>query len=167
MRAESFVAAQSGTRRKWGISAAFAVIAMLLIAAGLLANVNRGSDLTRARQIARTALPPAQSQVAPLNLVRPLTPEQAVEANEDRPFSTTPDTPAKQFKLSADETSRDRAVECLTQAVYYEAATEGPDGELFRADISEVVLTHLNDAATLLVIQWWTPNHGLRIVERE
>ncbi len=45
--------------------------------------------------------------------------------------------------------------------------TDGPDGELFRADISEVVLTHLNDAATLLVIEWWTPTHGLRKIERE
>ena len=45
--------------------------------------------------------------------------------------------------------------------------TDGPDGELFRADISEVVLTPLNDAATLLVIEWWTPTHGLRKIERE
>ncbi|GAY17747.1 pyridoxamine 5'-phosphate oxidase [Mycobacterium sp. shizuoka-1] len=45
--------------------------------------------------------------------------------------------------------------------------TEGPDGDLFRADITEVVLTHLNDAATLLVIEWWTPAHGLRTAERE
>ncbi|MCV7179548.1 pyridoxamine 5'-phosphate oxidase family protein [Mycolicibacterium sphagni] len=47
------------------------------------------------------------------------------------------------------------------------AITDGPDGELFRTEIAEVVLTHLNDAATLLVIQWWTPTHGLRTVERE
>jgi hypothetical protein len=45
--------------------------------------------------------------------------------------------------------------------------TEGPDGDAFRADITEVVLTHLNDEATLLVIEWWTPAHGLRSVERE
>lgn len=45
--------------------------------------------------------------------------------------------------------------------------TDGPDGDLFRADVTEVVLTHLNDAATLLVIEWWTPAHGLRTVERE
>jgi Pyridoxamine 5'-phosphate oxidase len=45
--------------------------------------------------------------------------------------------------------------------------SDGPDGDLFRADITEVVLTHLNDAATLLVVQWWTPTHGLRQVERE
>jgi hypothetical protein len=41
------------------------------------------------------------------------------------------------------------------------------DGDLFRADIAEVVHTHLNDKATLLVIEWWTPAHGLRRIERE
>jgi hypothetical protein len=43
---------------------------------------------------------------------------------------------------------------------------EGPDGEQFRADIEEVVHTHLNEEATLLVIEWWTPAQGLRRVER-
>jgi hypothetical protein len=43
----------------------------------------------------------------------------------------------------------------------------GPDGDRFQADIAEVVHTHLNDAATLLVIEWWTVAHGLRRVERE
>jgi hypothetical protein len=45
--------------------------------------------------------------------------------------------------------------------------TEGPSGDLFRADIAEVVHTHLNDEATLLVIEWWTPARGLRRIERE
>ncbi len=45
--------------------------------------------------------------------------------------------------------------------------TEGPDGDRFRVDIGEVVHTHLNEAATLLVVEWWTPAHGLRQVERE
>lgn len=45
--------------------------------------------------------------------------------------------------------------------------TEGPDGERFHADITEVVHTHLNAEATRLVIEWWTPAHGLRVVERE
>jgi hypothetical protein len=44
---------------------------------------------------------------------------------------------------------------------------DGPDGDLFHTDITEVVLTHLNDAATLLIIEWWTPSHGLRTIERE
>jgi hypothetical protein len=45
--------------------------------------------------------------------------------------------------------------------------TEGPDGDRFQADIAEVVHTHLNDEATMLVVEWWTPTHGLRRVERE
>jgi hypothetical protein len=45
--------------------------------------------------------------------------------------------------------------------------TEGPDGETFHADIAEVVHTHLNEAASLLVIEWWTPSRGLQRVERE
>jgi hypothetical protein len=44
---------------------------------------------------------------------------------------------------------------------------EGQDGDRFLADIAEVVHTHLNVAATMLVVQWWTPKHGLRMVERE
>ncbi|NKQ56210.1 pyridoxamine 5-phosphate oxidase [Amycolatopsis sp. K13G38] len=42
-----------------------------------------------------------------------------------------------------------------------------PVSDRFRADIAEVVHTHLNDEATLLVVEWWTPGHGLRRVERE
>jgi len=42
----------------------------------------------------------------------------------------------------------------------------GPDGDRFRAEITEVVHTHLNPKATLLVVEWWTPGPGLRKVER-
>lgn len=44
---------------------------------------------------------------------------------------------------------------------------EGPAGESFRADIAEVVHTHLNQEATMLVVEWWTPARGLRRIERE
>src|SRR6476619_6324699 len=44
--------------------------------------------------------------------------------------------------------------------------TDGPDGDLFRADITEVVHTHLDEKATTLVVEWWTPGDGLRLVER-
>jgi len=46
-------------------------------------------------------------------------------------------------------------------------AGEGPAGDLFVADISEVVTTRLNPEATLLVIESWTPQRGLRVAERE
>lgn len=46
-------------------------------------------------------------------------------------------------------------------------ASEAGDGDRFRADITEVVHTHLDDEATVLVVEWWTPTSGLRRVERE
>jgi hypothetical protein len=53
------------------------------------------------------------------------------------------------------------------RAIAAGAITGGPDGDLFHADIAEVVHTHLNDEATRLVVEWWTPKHGLRKIERE
>ena len=41
------------------------------------------------------------------------------------------------------------------------------DGETFVADITEVVVTALDDTASKLVIEWWTPRQGLRRVERD
>ncbi|MDP9117355.1 MAG: pyridoxamine 5'-phosphate oxidase family protein [Actinomycetota bacterium] len=42
-----------------------------------------------------------------------------------------------------------------------------PDGQMFIADISEVVITGLNAEATRLVVESWTPERGLRRVERD
>jgi Pyridoxamine 5'-phosphate oxidase len=53
------------------------------------------------------------------------------------------------------------------QAIRTGPISEGPAGDLFRADISEVALIRLNPEATLLVIESWTPARGLRVTERE
>jgi hypothetical protein len=45
--------------------------------------------------------------------------------------------------------------------------SEQPDGELFIAEITEVVITKLNVEATKLVVESWTPDRGLRTVERD
>jgi Pyridoxamine 5'-phosphate oxidase len=39
--------------------------------------------------------------------------------------------------------------------------------DVFVADITEVVITRLDDAATKLVVDWWTPETGLHRVERD
>ncbi len=46
------------------------------------------------------------------------------------------------------------------------AASEQPDGELFVADITEVVITGLDAEGTKLVVESWTPERGLHRVER-
>jgi Pyridoxamine 5'-phosphate oxidase len=53
------------------------------------------------------------------------------------------------------------------RAVGAGSISDGQDGDSFHADITDLVHTHLNEAATLLVIEWWTPTHGLRTIERE
>ena len=46
-------------------------------------------------------------------------------------------------------------------------AIEQPGGETFVADITEIVITGLNAEATKLVVESWTPERGLRRVERD
>ena len=52
------------------------------------------------------------------------------------------------------------------RAIYVGPATKGSSGDLFHADIAEVVHTHVNEQATKLVVEWWTPAQGLRRIER-
>jgi spore germination cell wall hydrolase CwlJ-like protein len=91
-------------------------------------------------------IPPPQQSVAaikalpPPNLLKPLTPEQATEENAERPFVARPDTAASRFVLKTDPDNRARALTCLAQAVYYEAAGEGVDGG--RA-VAQVVLNRM------------------------
>jgi hypothetical protein len=50
------------------------------------------------------------------------------------------------------------------RAIATRPESEGSDR--FHADIVDVVHTHLNETATMLVVEWWTPTHGLRKIER-
>ncbi len=42
-----------------------------------------------------------------------------------------------------------------------------PEGEMFIADIFELVVTGLNAEATKLVVESWTPERGLQRIERD
>lgn len=46
-------------------------------------------------------------------------------------------------------------------------STGDPDGQMFVADITAVTVTRLSDDGTRLVVEWWTPDGGLRRVERD
>ncbi|MGZ4185937.1 MAG: pyridoxamine 5'-phosphate oxidase family protein [Solirubrobacteraceae bacterium] len=53
------------------------------------------------------------------------------------------------------------------RAVAVPTQSEGSAGDRFKADIADVVHTHLNETATKLVVDWWTPAQGLRRIERD
>lgn len=64
-----------------------------------------------------------------------------------------------------------RAVEVTDPEVlraFTEAAEESPPGpfHLFRVDLTEATVVRLGDPADHLVVAWWTPEVGVRRVER-
>ena len=110
-----------------------------LLLAGLVAGYFHfmRADIQGAQQAGVSPLPKALAQP---NAFKPLTVEQAIEANEALPFARRLDDPARKFIIHVDSESRGRAIECLSQAVYYEAASEGAEGQ--RA-VAQVVLNRL------------------------
>lgn len=54
-----------------------------------------------------------------------------------------------------------------SSSVTTDEGNDEADGEMFIADITEVVITALNADATKLVVESWTPDRGLQMVERD
>ena len=127
------------SRRRLRRTALPAAVGLLLLVFGIV-----GAQLYRARAD-RTSTVPAMTVPLPKalgqpNLFKPLTVEEAIDANGKVPFAQRRDDPARKFILKVDDDDRGRAVECLAQAVYYEAASEGADGQ--RA-VAQIVLNRL------------------------
>jgi spore germination cell wall hydrolase CwlJ-like protein len=134
-------------RRRVLILSAFCAALMLAVIGAVL--LISPPDETPTGVIRKDATKMAISSSVTLNLpppdlYRPITPEEAIKENAERAFSGRPDTPASPFKLGANTGTRYRALECLTQAVYYEAATEGADGQ--RA-VAQIVLNRMRHPA--------------------
>jgi hypothetical protein len=55
----------------------------------------------------------------------------------------------------------------LASPMTTDGINDEPDGEMFIVDITEVVITSLNPEANKLVVESWTPDRGLRRVERD
>jgi spore germination cell wall hydrolase CwlJ-like protein len=78
-------------------------------------------------------------------LVRNLAPDAALQLNSKIPLQSGPNPAALPFSLAKlDSATRAQALECLAQAVYYEAGTQSDDGE--RA-VAQVVLNRVRHPA--------------------
>jgi spore germination cell wall hydrolase CwlJ-like protein len=74
----------------------------------------------------------------------PVTPTEAFRINASVPVSNTPNPPARPFVLDVKSEAGARALDCLTSAVYYEAAYESPSGQ---AAVAQVVLNRTRHPA--------------------
>ena len=87
-----------------------------------------------------TQLAQSAPAIAPQSY-RQLSPQQALAINASIPFSSLSNPAARPFRIDvSDVADRAHALDCLTAAVYYEAASESDDGE---AAVAQVVLNRL------------------------
>jgi spore germination cell wall hydrolase CwlJ-like protein len=78
-------------------------------------------------------------------LVRDLAPGAALQVNSEIPVASGPNPAAAPFSVAKlNSATRAQALECLSQAVYYEAGSQGDDGE--RA-VAQVVLNRVRHPA--------------------
>jgi spore germination cell wall hydrolase CwlJ-like protein len=134
--------------RHWSASFVLAAVFALNLIAGL-SLVGLGTSADRAVAKVATGLPEAlRNQVPPAPeplKFREIAPEDAVSFNASIPVSTLPNPAARPFRLAVtNDADRARAIECLTSAIYYEAASESLDGQ--RA-VAQVVLNRVRHPA--------------------
>ncbi len=125
---------------RW-IALAIGVIAIIALAL----TTGTKPDQPRPRRAVTAPLDPNSIEPAPLAFQPNIAPEAAETINAERPDYVGPIVPARPFIPSrAPERFPDlvRATDCLTQAVYYEAASESPIGQ--RA-VAQVVLNRVRD----------------------
>jgi spore germination cell wall hydrolase CwlJ-like protein len=134
--------------RNWLASAVLATMAGLYLVAGLSVAWLEPASATpnarfpgSARGIPGLGIPP---QPEPLQF-REIAPQDAVTINSAVPVSTLPNPAARPFGAAfATPADRLRAVECLTAAVYYEAAVESTAGQ---QAVAQVVLNRARHPA--------------------
>jgi spore germination cell wall hydrolase CwlJ-like protein len=113
-------------------------LAAIVAAAGAAWSTPTFESISRAPQEQTAPAPPPM-------LNRDLAPTAAVAVNDEIPVSSGPNPAALPFSVAKlDSTSRSRALDCLTSAVYYEAGSQSDNGE--RA-VAQVVLNRVRHPA--------------------
>jgi len=133
--------------RPWLTHPRETVAGATLVAAALVALTNSSGATPLLPEFAKQAeveqlAPPAK----PLpDQIRDLAPETALEVNAHIPIASGPNPAAKPFVfVQASPETRGRALECLTSAIYYEAAQESTDGQ---RGVAQVVLNRVRHPA--------------------
>ncbi len=123
-------------RRAVELSAVTALSAAVIpfLASSLAAPVGAGSQVD-------VNLPPV---TPPPLLLREVDRADALSINASIPVSSEANPPARPFEIRGSDAAHARALHCLTQAIYYEAASEEPDGQ--RA-VAQVVLNRVRHPA--------------------
>ncbi|WP_165356313.1 cell wall hydrolase [Sphingosinicella sp. BN140058] len=138
----------ASSKRAWPAAILLALAALLWLIAGFSL-----TPAEQTRNVPHASIPGAKPHIPGLGVppepepmrFRDVAPQDALAINSAVPVSTLPNPAARPFGVSfATPVDRLRALECLTAAVYYEAATEPVDGQ--RA-VAQVVLNRVRHPA--------------------
>lgn len=125
-------------------SAAGALAALMLTVTAAVVADPAGS-IPRLLTPEERALAEAPPPVPEPMIVKAVAPDKALQINAAIPLAEGPNPAARPFRLASSNTlPYSRALECLTEAIYYEAATEPVDGQ--RA-VAQVVLNRVRHPA--------------------
>jgi spore germination cell wall hydrolase CwlJ-like protein len=135
--------------RKHGITS---IVLFTVLGLNLFAGISLlGVNVTQGNAVARVTpgLPSVIAKLAPapepLQFRSDVAPQDALAINASVPIAEGPNPAARPFALLArTDIDKMRSVDCLTQAIYYEAATESDDGK--RA-VAQVVLNRVRHPA--------------------
>jgi len=132
--------------RMWAAALVLAVMLGVSLFAGFSLTMNGAAPSPIGTAEVAPAVISREQPPAPEPLAfRPIPTQSALELNAAVPVSAAPNPAARAFLLRASShNDRLRALECLTAAVYYEAATEPADGQ--RA-VAQVVLNRVRHPA--------------------
>lgn len=133
--------------------ASYAIVCLAVLAAAVLlvsaqfGALAHGAYSIQSPQRSDIRLVPQAAAPAPpvAMIVKQVDPEDALRINSEIPIASGPNPAAAPFSMGkASAATRERALDCLTAAIYYEAARESPDGQ--RA-VAQVVLNRVRHPA--------------------
>ena len=137
-------------RDHWRASLLVAAMLVLWVFAGVNLALNgsgRGFDTPAERSaVPRTETARLRQQAAQMGALqlKQIAPQDALALNAAVPISNSANPAARPFTLLGSAADQARSLECLTAAIYYEAATEPTDGQ--RA-VAQVVLNRVRHPA--------------------
>ena len=135
-------------RTHWRALAVLATMAALWLVAALSVATQSGGPQAELRAPLPTAVQArlqAAAEATNATALKQVAPESALAINAAIPLANLANPPALPFTLAgASDASRARSLDCLTAAIYYEAATEPTDGQ--RA-VAQVVLNRVRHPA--------------------
>jgi spore germination cell wall hydrolase CwlJ-like protein len=147
MRDSNGLSRRPYVRASYALACLVVLAVLVLVVAGRFGALAEGSYSVATTRLGDARAPASAAEPTPpvALIVKQVDPTDALRINSEIPINSGPNPAASPFSMAkASPAAREHALDCLTAAVYYEAARESPDGQ--RA-VAQVVLNRVRHPA--------------------